>query len=54
MTVTVWLSDRSDVEPDTVFETAVVGLNVTFTSHPVLLSVMDVELRLLMVPRANV
>jgi hypothetical protein len=54
VTVTVWLSDRSEVEPATVFDTAVVGLNVTVTSQPVLLRVMDDELRLLIVPRAKV
>ena len=54
MTVTVWLSDKSEVEPATVFETAVVALNDTFTSHPVLLTVMEVELKLLIVPRAKV
>src|SRR5712692_3577911 len=51
--VTVWLSCRSDVVPSTCFEMVTVGPNVTFTSQLVLVTVIDVVLRLVTVPRAR-
>src|SRR5258706_7450944 len=51
--VTVWLSCRSDVVPSTCFEMVTVGPNVTFTSQLVLVTVIDVLLRLVTVPRAR-
>src|SRR5216684_181382 len=51
--VTVWLSCRSDVVPSACFEMVTVGPNVTFTSQLVLVTVIDVLLRLVTVPRAR-
>src|SRR5260370_14228417 len=51
--VTVWLSCKSDVVPSACFEMVTVGPNVTFTSQLVLVTVIDVLLRLVTVPRAR-
>src|SRR4029077_5665573 len=53
VTVTVWLSCRSDVVPSTCLEIVTVGPNVTFTSQLVLATVIDLPLRSLTVPRAR-
>src|SRR5216683_1362253 len=51
--VTVWLSCRSDVEPSTCFEMFTVGPNFTTTSQLVLVTVIEVPLRFVTVPRAR-
>src|SRR5260221_1806090 len=51
--VTVWLSCKSDVVPSACFEMVTVGPNVTFTSQLVLVTVIEVLLRLVTVPRAR-
>src|SRR5437899_4514100 len=51
--VTVRLSWRSAVEPNTCFWIVTVGPNVTFTSQFVLVTVIEAPLRLVTVPRAR-
>ena len=53
VTVTVWLFARSETEPATCFCTGVEGAKVMVTLHCALVTVIDVAVKLVTVPRAS-